>query len=161
MSAPSAVPSWVAAVHEAAHAVAACMRGVHVTVVAVGSGDAWGTGRTVGGRVNPWDARWIAWCGPAAEARARAAAEGRPADPDDLLEAMLEQPQDAAVVGEVDEVDVEVWASELDRVWPAVLTVAGRLTAGVPVDDRAVREAVDAALDAALVEYPAASPTAA
>ena len=127
---------WIAAHHEAGHAVAAVMRGgstltsVTLSETEHGHGSTWA-------RQHQWDTGFLTYGGPWAEARCKWG--DRPLDgededgatfPDAVTGVFLEQPSDAAalIVWTQSQTDIgitremlrqsdEVWQMELEQVW--------------------------------------------
>lgn len=153
----------ITAHHEAGHAVAAVMRGgstlTSITLQDDHSGITWHRGK-------PTDGPFIAYAGPWAEAR-HSWPEGVPLDGQDdewltfddyVAGVFLHQSGDLEALRPHDEqvqqlraqgVDVPggyaVWDHELERVWPVVREVAGRLLDGETLTDAQVRDAMEAA----------------
>ncbi len=167
----------LAAYHEAGHAIAGCMRGSILRSIALGEED--GSGLTVhretaGGNpftsyAGPWaEARHIWGDRPAAEedeeylvfgdhlfavflgtgAEDWAAASEHFAELAGLA-AML-PPEITA--GDLERITEQVWARELEAVWPAIELIATRLLAGAEITDATVGEALRGCLVVALSE---------
>lgn len=169
----------LAAYHEAGHAIAGCMRGSVLRSIALGDVD--GDGLTVH-RGPCRDDPFTSYAGPWAEARHIWG--DHPADEEDedylvfadhlsavflgvgaedwaeLREhfvwvaglAALLPPEITA--GDLERITEQVWARELQAVWPAIETIATRLLAGTEITDATVGEAIRGCLVAALSELP-------
>lgn len=151
----------ITAHHEAGHAVASVMRGgSSFRSVDLSNADD-GHGLTLH-RCKPTDGPFIAYAGPWAEARYLWPADV-PLDGEDeegttfdehVTGVLLGQPDDAAALAADDErvqqlrafgVEVDpyaVWHMELERVWPAVQSVAAQLLSGDVLTDADVRQTV-------------------
>lgn len=161
------------AYHEAGHAVASVMRGgSELRSVTLTPGHPDHRGQTWHSSA-PWDAGFIAWAGPWAQARASWGDLPLDGEDDDLLTfddylvgaVLTGGHEDAAAVEASHEQLAEqlaasglpadpairwnmehTWSHELERAWPAVQSVAGWLTDGRTVTDELVRGAWAAAL---------------
>ncbi len=154
----------LAAYHEAGHAVAGCMRGS--TLRSVRLGEVAGDGLTVHREPAGGDS-CTSYAGPWAEARLIWG--DRPADaPDEdglsfadhLFDAFLgggaEDWQELSAhfaglaamlppevtAGDLERITKQVWARELEAVWPAIEETATRLLAGAEITDESVGEAI-------------------
>ncbi len=154
-------PCYLAAWHEAGHAVAVALRGGS-TLTSVSLGAVHGEGLTEH-RSKGCDSPFIAWAGAWAEARCQWPA-GVPLDgetdygtlSDCILGVLLAQPDDLGVVqehwraqrecalplpaSEAVVPDEVIWTLEMERVLPVVAEVAARLLGGQPVTHGAVVE---------------------
>jgi len=142
----------IAAIHEAGHAVAACMRGGS-SLRSVRLGDVPGTGITYH-RSKPCDEPFIAWAGCWAEARL--AWGDLPYDATDdegyewcdhLTGVFLNQPDHIPRIDQLGPGTENCWCREVDVAWPVVQTVAERLLAGAWVNHDLVVELLDRRLD--------------
>lgn len=157
----------LAAHHEAGHAVAGCLRGSVLRSIALG--EVPGDGLTVH-REPAWDDPFVSFAGPWAEARHIWG--DRPADAEDVdglvfgdhlfsvfhstgaedwappaghfarlagLAAML-PPE--ITVDDLVRLTEQVWARELEAVWPAIELIATSLLAGAEITDATVGDAI-------------------
>jgi hypothetical protein len=145
----------VVAHHEAAHAVAAVLRGGEVLHVVVGDPTDAGlvdVERELMGRARhrsaPWDVPLVAFAGPWAEWRIRT--ETGDAEDLDLYE-WLDCDEfnnggdplgDYALMGyDTDEfwTRIDIWTEELERYWSAIVAVADLALAGDPVNSEVIK----------------------
>lgn len=147
---PAVDEARAVAFHEAGHAVAVVLRGggTFKSILL----DESGHGLTLYS-AKPCDSAFIAFAGPWAEARQAWGERPLEVEDDDgctfsdyVVGVLLQQPDDASRLGDVTSASQDVWMRELECVWGAVQSLAGRLLAGESVTHEDVEAAADAYL---------------